>query len=137
MNQPYNPVESMIGQYKEGYKTSEFWVALAAGIGPAITAAFDTGKTVNDRLSQVTWIALAYILSRAGLKVARVSSQARLASAVTKGATISALPEEIAVAFDGDGNGGGLHTLDTLVDLRDRGLISDEQYDELSAGVTV
>jgi hypothetical protein len=136
MNQPYSPVESMISQYKEGYKTSEFWVALAAGVAPVLTAAFDTSKPVNDQLNRVPWIALAYILSRAGLKVARVNSQAKLASSVTEASAMQAVPAGAFPTFDGDANGGGIDAIDTLLDLRDRGLISEEQYDELSAGVT-
>jgi hypothetical protein len=134
MNQPFNPVETLAAQYKQGYKTSEFWVALAAGFGPAITAAFDPSKPVSDQLSHLTWIAVAYILARAGLKVARVSSQAKLASSATTAAAMST-PAPPVDTFAGDTNGGGLQALDTLVDLRERGLLTDDQYEELAAGV--
>jgi hypothetical protein len=127
MNQPFTPIDTLVGQYKQGYKTSELWVALAAGIGPAVAASFDASKPVTDQLSRLTWVAIAYILARAGLKVARVTSQAKVATAT---AATSVLSE----SGGGYSNGGSLYPLDTLVDLRDRDLITEEQYQQLSAG---
>jgi hypothetical protein len=136
MNQPVNPLDTLIAQYKQGYKTSEFWVALAAGIGPAMTAAFDGSKPVNDQLSNLTWVAIAYILARAGLKVVRVNSQAKVATATAASTLI-----ESGLGASGDGyedassDDDYLGAINTLVGMRDRGAITDEQYQQLSAAL--
>jgi hypothetical protein len=124
MNQPVNPLDTLIGQYKQGYKTSEFWIALAAGIGPAVAASFDASKPVTDQLSNLTWVAISYILARAGLKVVRANSQAKVAVAAA----------DSSGSGDGSGDGttnGGGAALDTLIELRNRGDLTDEQYNQL------
>src|SRR5438132_13048431 len=132
MNQPVNPVETLISQYKQGYKTSEFWVALAAGIGPAVAASFDASKPVTDQLSNLTWVAISYILARAGLKVVRTNSQAKVAVATAPTSTSSGSGD----GFIGGSNGGGGDlAIGILVDFRDRGVLTEDQYQQLAAAM--
>src|SRR5438105_14907816 len=76
-----NPLDQLLGVYKRGYKTTEFWVALAAGLSQALGAAFDKSQTLNHQLTNLTWVAIAYILARSGLKVAGATAQARIVAA--------------------------------------------------------
>jgi hypothetical protein len=131
MNQPVNPVETLISQYKQGYKTSEFWVALAAGIGPAVAASFDASKPVTDQLSNLTWVAISYILARAGLKVVRTNSQAKVAVATAAPSTSSGSGD----GFVGGSNGDGNLAIGILVDFRDRGVLTEDQYQQLAAAM--
>jgi hypothetical protein len=75
-----NPVDALTSQYKKGWKTSELWVALAVGLSQVLGATFDPGAPVNDQLSNLTWVAISYILGRSGLKVARVNAQGKVVS---------------------------------------------------------
>src|SRR3954471_24993325 len=88
-----NPLDHLVSQYKHGYKTSEFWVALAAGTAQALVVAFDPSKPVRGQVTNLTWIALAYILSRSGLKVARAATQAKtiMALAAVRGTQMQAV----------------------------------------------
>jgi hypothetical protein len=131
MNQPVNPVETLISQYKQGYKTSEFWVALAAGIGPAVAASFDASKPVTDQLSNLTWVAISYILARAGLKVVRTNSQAKVAVATAATSTSTGAGDGSVVGS----NGGGALAIDILVDFRDRGVLTEDQYQQLASAM--
>lgn len=75
-----NPVDALTSQYKKGWKTSELWVAVAIGLAQVLGAAFDSSAPVNDQLSNLTWVAISYILGRSGLKVARVNAQGKVVS---------------------------------------------------------
>jgi hypothetical protein len=81
-DQSPNPLVQVVTQYKQGYKTSEFWVALAAGVAQALILAFDPSKPIKGQITNLTWIALAYILGRSGLKVAQAATQAKTVTAL-------------------------------------------------------
>jgi len=138
-----NPLDQIVCQYKKGYKTSEFWVALAAGGAQALAAAFDPSQPLNKQLSNLTWVAIAYILARSGLKVARATSQARVASSVAFAAPVAAAATA-AVSANGSSDGGitaeadgeatngmadAINQLRLLVDLRDRGILSEPEFE--------
>ena len=93
-----NPVDALTSQYKKGWKTSELWVAVAVGLAQALGAAFDSSAPVNDQLSNLTWVAISYILGRSGLKVARVNAQGKVVSttAETQAAAGAILPSAFA-----------------------------------------
>lgn len=122
-----NPIDQLIAEYKHGYRTSEFWVALLAGIAQPVVAGFDPNQRVSGQLTNLTWIAISYVLGRAGLKVVRVNAQAKLAAAQTA-ATASADPA--ATNGAGAATAGVFGRLDLLVTLRDRGILSSTQYEE-------
>ena len=73
-DQSPNRLVQVVTQYKQGYKTSEFWVALAAGVAQALILAFDPSEPIKGQITNLTWIALAYILGRSGLKVAQAAT---------------------------------------------------------------
>jgi hypothetical protein len=79
-----NPVDALTSQYKKGWKTSELWVAVAVGLTQVLGATFDPGTPLNDQLSNLTWVAISYILGRSGLKVARVSAQGKVVATTTE-----------------------------------------------------
>ena len=72
----------LTGQYKKGYRTSEFWVALLVGLVQTLAASFNPNQTLKAQLSNLTWIGISYILARSGLKVARLTSASRVVAAV-------------------------------------------------------
>ena len=75
-----NPVDALTSQYKKGWKTSELWVAVAVGLAQVLGVTIDSNAAVNDQLSNLTWVAISYILGRSGLKVARVNAQGKVVS---------------------------------------------------------
>lgn len=75
-----NPVDALTSQYKKGWKTSELWVAVAVGLAQVLGVTVDSSAAVNDQLSNLTWVAVSYILGRSGLKVARVNAQGKVVS---------------------------------------------------------
>ena len=79
-----NPVDALTTQYKKGWKTSELWVAVAVGLAQVLGAAFDPSAPMNDQLSNLTWVAISYILGRSGLKAARVNAQGKVVSAANE-----------------------------------------------------
>ena len=79
-----NPVDALTTQYKKGWKTSELWVAIAVGLAQVLGATFDPSAPVNDQLSNLTWVAISYILGRSGLKVARVNAQGKVISTASE-----------------------------------------------------
>jgi hypothetical protein len=85
-----NPVDALTSQYKQGWKTSELWVAVVAGLVPVLYANFDPNSTVQDQLSNLTWVAISYILGRSGLKVARATAQAKVVSKATETQAVGA-----------------------------------------------
>src|ERR1700736_6496885 len=72
----------LTGQYKKGYRTSEFWVALLVGLVQTVAASFDPNQTLKAQLSNLTWVGISYILARTGLKGARLTSASRVVAAV-------------------------------------------------------
>ena len=89
-DQSVNPLVQVITQYKQGYKTSEFWVALVAGTAQALILAFDPSKPIKGQITNLTWIALAYILGRSGLKIAQAATQAKTVTALAASGTVAA-----------------------------------------------
>src|SRR3984893_7223481 len=88
----------LAGQYKKGYRTSEFWVALLVGLVQTLAASFNPNQTLKAQLSNLTWVGISYILARSGLKTARTVSAGRVISSVAQaGAERSgvAAPEEL------------------------------------------
>ena len=85
-----NPVDALTTQYKKGWKTSELWVAVVAGLVPVLSTAFDPSTPVNDQLSNLTWVAISYILGRSGLKVARATAQAKVVSTASETQAVTA-----------------------------------------------
>ena len=85
-----NPVDALTTQYKKGWKTSEMWVAVAVGLAQVVGATFDPSAPVNDQLSNMTWVAISYILGRSGLKVARVNAQGKVVSATSEAQAVTA-----------------------------------------------
>src|SRR5438094_92190 len=79
-----NPIDQLIDQYRRGYKTTELWVAMAAGLAQALSAGFVPGSPVSKQLTNLTWVGIAYILARSGLKVAHVTAQARVSSPASR-----------------------------------------------------
>ena len=75
-----NPVDALTSQYKKGWKTSELWVAVAVGVAQVLGVTLDSSASVNDQLSNLTWVAISYILGRSGLKAARVNAQGKVVS---------------------------------------------------------
>jgi hypothetical protein len=125
-----NPLDALVSQYKQGYKTSEFWVALAAGIVPAVTAGIDPNKRLSDQLNHVVWVAIAYILARGGLKVARVTTHGKVVTAL---ATSTPAAAPVTVSTNGAPDPGAaidLEELKILVALRDRGIITQGQIEQ-------
>lgn len=86
-----NPVDALTTQYKKGWKTSELWVALGVGLTQVLSATLDPNAPVNDQLSNLTWVAISYILGRSGLKVARVSAQGKVVAAATETQAVAAV----------------------------------------------
>jgi murein DD-endopeptidase MepM/ murein hydrolase activator NlpD len=82
------------GQYKKGYRTSEFWVSLLVGLVQTLAAAFNPNQTLKAQLSNLTWVGISYILARSGLKTARIVSAGRVISSV---AQAGAQPAGVAV----------------------------------------
>jgi hypothetical protein len=87
-----NPVDALTSQYKQGWKTSELWVALAAGLASVLGATFDPSAPVADQLSNLTWVAVSYILGRSGLKVARATAQAKVVSTAAETQAMAGAP---------------------------------------------
>ena len=77
-----NPLEQLTAQYKKGYRTSEFWIALLVGLVQTVAASFNPNQTLKAQLSNLTWVGISYILARSGLKVARLTSASRVVAAV-------------------------------------------------------
>jgi hypothetical protein len=77
-----NPLEQLTGQYKKGYRTSEFWIALLVGLVQTVAASFNPNQALKAQLSNLTWVGISYILARSGLKVARLTSASRVVAAV-------------------------------------------------------
>jgi len=75
-------LDQLAGQYKKGYRTSEFWVALLVGLVQMVAASFNPNQTLKAQLSNLTWVGISYILARTGLKVARLASSSRVISSV-------------------------------------------------------
>ena len=50
------PIDQLIDRYKRGYKTTELWVAMAAGLAQALSAAFVPGAPLNKQLTNLTWV---------------------------------------------------------------------------------
>lgn len=137
-----NPLDLITCHYKEGYKTSEFYAALAAGIAQAVIVAFDPSKPLAKQLTNLTWIAIAYVLSRSGLKIARATSSAKVVAADVTARAVSANASDGGGWTDAAGNGGSyaapdaidravgewITQLRNLVDLRDRGELSPEEF---------
>jgi hypothetical protein len=95
-----NPVDALTSQYKKGWKTSELWVAVAVGLAQVLSASFDPAAPINDQLSNLTWVAMSYILGRSGLKVARVNAQGKVVS--TTAETQAAAGAMMPAAFPDD-----------------------------------
>jgi hypothetical protein len=72
----------LAAQYKTGYRTSEFWVALLVGLVQTLAASFNPNQTLKAQLSNLTWVGISYILARTGLKMARLASAGRVVAAV-------------------------------------------------------
>jgi hypothetical protein len=77
-----NPLEQLTAQYKKGYRTSEFWIALLVGLVQTVAASFNPNQTLKAQLSNLTWVGISYILARSGLKVARLTSASKVVTAV-------------------------------------------------------
>lgn len=114
---PASPIEQLVAQYKHGYKTSEFWLALAIGLGQVLVASFDENKALGSQLTNLTWVGITYIASRAGLKMIRASSAAKALAAP-------------AAAPPPPGNGGAdyLQRLSLLTQLREQGSITPDEF---------
>ena len=126
-----NPLDALVSQYKQGYKTSEFWVALAAGVAPAVAAGIDPNKRLSDQLNHVVWLAIAYILARGGLKVARVTTHAKVVTAALASAPGPGLAAPASTNGTPDPAAAiGLEELKILVALRDRGIITQGQIEQ-------
>jgi hypothetical protein len=138
MDQPVNAVETLVSQYKEGYKTTEFWAAIAAAVGPAVAAAIDGSGPLADQLSNVTWVAIAYILSRAGIKVARATAQAKVATTVAETEPVTTLETaEFWPVEETAANGNGFDPYEALLNLRERGILTDDQFEQASTRATL
>jgi hypothetical protein len=131
----FNPLEALASQYKQGWKTSEFWVALAAGAAQAAIVAFDPSKPLSAQVQNMTWVAIAYILGRSGLKVARAASSAKVVATATQAginvsaATAASSSPASPAPVTGNGTSEWIILMRNLVDLRDRGEISPEQFE--------
>jgi hypothetical protein len=131
-----NPIDQLLSSYKQGYKTTEFWVTLAVGLTQALGAAFDKNKTFNDQLSNLTWVGIAYILSRAGLKVVRVAGTAKVASAATAATAAVTTAATVAAAQPAPAAGSAmpalspetLERLRLIVELHGSGGLTDDQF---------
>lgn len=93
-----NPVDALTSQYKKGWKTSELWVAVAVGLAQVLGVTIDSNAALNDQLSNLTWVAISYILGRSGLKVARVNAQGKVVSTTAETQAAAAMP----ATFGGD-----------------------------------
>ena len=87
-----NPVDALTSQYKKGWKTSELWVAVAVGLAQVLGVTIDSNAALNDQLSNLTWVAISYILGRSGLKVARVNAQGKVVSTTAETQATAAMP---------------------------------------------
>src|ERR1700730_6113878 len=91
----------LAGQYKKGYRTSEFWVALLVGLVQTLAASFNPNQTLKAQLSNLTWVGISYILARSGLQTARTVSAGRVISSVAQAGAQPggvAAPEELSLS---------------------------------------
>lgn len=84
-----NPIDQVVSLFKSGYKTSEFYVVLLAGVWNAILGAWHSGQSWHSQISglAVAGVAAVYALARAGVKSSRVSALALITSAVNGAAS--------------------------------------------------
>jgi hypothetical protein len=122
-----NPISQLASQYKQGYKTSEFWVAIIVGLVQTLVIAFDPNKSVSAQLSNLTWVAITYIVARGGLKVVRANSAAKVVAASSVAAAVPA-----ATARNG---GDYLERMHALVQLRDEGALTPDEFQNEKARI--
>ena len=84
-----NPIDQVVSLFKSGYKTSEFYVVLLAGVWNAILGAWHSGQSWHSQISglAVAGVAAVYALARTGVKSSRVSALALVTSAVNGAAS--------------------------------------------------
>src|SRR5438132_8391919 len=143
-----NPIDQLIDQYKRGYKTTELWVAMAAGLAQALSAAFVPGAPLNKQLTNLTWVGIAYILARSGLKIAQVTAQARVSSPApvvqpspvvlhpsTNGSNGATVGQPVADA-ESAGLNDGIDRLRALAALVDSGALTQQEFARAARALT-
>lgn len=102
-----NPLDLIISQFKTGWKTSEFWLVLLAGVWNAVYPAYHTNESWKVQVSNLVMLAGAavYAFARSYVKGKRLNATATVvvaanaainAAAAEAGATDPGTPPVVA-----------------------------------------